>query len=225
MKQKINFSTISKALLLILFFNSCDKADEINIKNAHFEASADTIYLDELCTFVAEDTLGGLNYEWDFGDGTLLKGGHTVSHQYTTNGTHTVYLDIDGRQQTTQIKVLPGRISYQIINNSNYWLDNTLIYLDNYEAGCTKRLYGIRPKSKTDHIYATSTFWARNANSHSHIFGISIFVDNSEYTLYDCFFISDFQNHLITITDSTKLIPRMSHGDLKVSTLKELNTF
>lgn len=214
MKHSTFFYQIIYLCFIILVSNSCEKTDVIGIDSANFTVTSETLYLDEECTFTAEDTIGGKNYKWDFGDETTLKAGHKVSHQYTKRGMYTVVLQIDGKYQSKTIEVLPGRISYQIVNESNYDLPDILIYLDNYEAGCTKRLNaGIRPRSETSPIYATSTIYTRNAISHSHAFGISFFIKNSEFTFYNNNInIDDFNHNIITITDETKLTKRRSNG-------------
>ena len=129
----------SFVFFIILLFCSCSKNDELSINSANYKVSSETIFLDEQCTFEAEDTLGTQHYHWDFGDGTFFKDGYKVAHQYTEEGSFITNLSIDGLNQSKTIHVLPGRLSYQIKNNSNYYLD-VLIYLDNYDAGCTKRM-------------------------------------------------------------------------------------
>jgi len=221
MQIKQNTYQTSFVFFIILLFCSCSKNDDLGINSANYKVSSETIFLDEECTFVAEDTLGKQHYHWDFGDGTLIKDGYKVSHQYTEEGSFITNLSIDGLNYSKTIQVLPGRLSYQIENNSNYYL-NVLIYLDNYEAGCTKRI-SISNNYKSDIIYATSNHYVSGSSmKHSHIFGISIFIENSEYTIAEMFMIDDFKHHTIKINDSTLLIPRSSHGDSKEVMLKDL---
>jgi len=213
-------------VLVTLICYSCSKDDDINISNANFTTTDETVYLAEPCIFEAADSLGKQNYKWDFGDGTTVKGEHTVSHQYLESGTYTASLEIGGKYQTKTIKVLPGRISYQIMNNSNYYL-NVLIYIDNYEAGCTKRM-NINPSLNSNTIYTTSNFFVLDSSTKfSHPFGISIFIDNSEYTFANQFLIADFEHHSIVLNDATLLVPRTSDGSYngETYTIKDLHTY
>ncbi|MEI8271402.1 MAG: PKD domain-containing protein [Paludibacter sp.] len=212
MKRKTHLQKIFISLITIVLISSCTKT--INeaelVKTANFKVSSKTIYLDQTDTLEATDLLGNKSYEWDFGDGTTLKDASKVSHQYITAGTHTAKLKINGYEFSQEIRVLPGRISYQIENKSISYL-NILVYLDNYETGCTKRL-DINWKYKTDTIYANTSQSNHFTMKNSHIFGISIFINNSEYTFPDIKWIDDFNHHVITLTDSTRLSPRSGHG-------------
>lgn len=210
--------------VLILLFSSCEKSDEHNIKSANFIVSSETVYLNEPCDFKAQDSLGGSIYYWNFGDGSSQKAGFNVSHPYTKPGTFTASLNILFQYSKTKtIRVLPGRISYQISNSSKYFLD-FLIYLDNYEAGCTSRMQ-VNSNSTSNITFCTSNIYTNDSIAKQHILGISIFVENSEYTFPDLVWIKDFQHHIISITDSTKLIPRSSHGNTQVVLLRDLFPF
>lgn len=210
MKHKINFLQFSLSFIVIVLISSCTKTNDAElVKTASFKISAKTIYLDQTDTLEATDLLGNKSYEWDFGDGTTLKDASKVSHQYITAGIHTVKLKINGYEYSKEIRVLPGRVSYLIDNKSIYNLD-VLIYLDNYNSGNTLRM-DLNWKCKTDTIYAVHTD-SHYLQKSSHIFGISFFINNSEYTFPDIKWIDEFNHHLITITDSTRLSPRSGHG-------------
>lgn len=211
-------------VLVTLICYSCSKDDEINVANANFTATSDTLYLAEPCTFEAADTLGKQNYKWDFGDGKTVKGEHTVSHQYLESGLYTATLEIGGKYQTKTIRVLPGRLSYQIINNSNYYF-NVLIYIDSYSTGATKR-FNLNRSSTSGVIYATNNGRTLDSKTNwSQIFGISIFINNSEYTFNECPLINDFEHSVFTITDSTVLIPRTRNGSNSDKTYKLKDLF
>lgn len=217
MRHKLNIYQIFLTILTIVTFSSCDKSDDLNVNSADFNVSSKTVYLGETITLEAKDTLGNASYTWDFGDGTLSKDRYRISHQYIEPGNFTASLKINGLYYSKTIRVLPGRYSYQIENNSKIVL-NILTYINNYEAGDVKRMY-INSTSKTDSIYVKS--YMPDVN----LFGISIFVENSEYTLAEVLFLKEFQHRVITINDSTKLLPRSSHGIASVVLLKDLYKF
>lgn len=216
MQRKLNIYQIILTVLTIITFTSCDKSDDLNVNSADFNVSSQTVYLDETITFEAKDTLGNVSYNWDFGDGTSTKDGYSISHQYIDPGSFTVSLKINGLYLSKTIRVLPGKFSYQIENNSNISL-NILTYISNYETGCVKRM-DVSKTTKTDSIYVTSPIRYSDIN----LFGISIFVENSEYTFAEVLFLKEFQHQIITINDSTKLLPRSSHGIPSVILLKDL---
>ena len=211
MIRKTYLPKIFVSLITFALISSCIKTNEAElVKTANFKISAKTIYQDQTDTLEATDLLGNKSYEWDFGDGTTIKDGSKVSHQYITAGTHTAKLKINGYEFSQEIRVLPGRISYLIDNKSIYNL-NILIYLDNYNSGNTLRM-DLNWKCKTDTIYAINNLDSHYLQKSSHIFGISFFINNSEYTFPDIKWINEFNHHIITITDSTRLSPRSGHG-------------
>lgn len=214
MRYKLIIYQIFLIVLTILNFSSCNKSDDLNVNSADFNVSSKTVYLGETIKLEAKDTLGNASYIWDFGDGTSSKDEYRVSHQYNESGNFTASLKINGLQYSQAIRVLPGRYSYQIENNSKTDL-NILTYINNYEAGDVKRMY-VNKSFKTDPIYVKSFMPDVN------LFGISIFVENSEYTLAEVLFLKEYQNRIITIDDSTKLLPRSSHGIPSVILLKDL---
>lgn len=216
MRHKLNIYQIFLTVLTIVTFNSCDKSDDLNVNSADFNVSSKTVYLGETITLEAKDTLGNASYTWDFGDGTSSKGGYRISHQYIESGNFTASLKINGLNQSRTIRVLPGKFSYQIENHSNTILD-ILTYINNYEDCSVKRIY-VNGLTKTDTIYAT----CRVRFGDQDLFGISIFVENSEYTLAEVLYLKEFQHRIITINDSTKLLPRSSHGTPSVILLKDL---
>lgn len=220
MKHKIYQVLLSFSILVIMSSCNTQTNEAELVSSANFKVSSETIYLDQSFTFEAKDTLGNKGYEWDFGDGTLIRDKHKVSHQYLEPGVFTVKLKVNGLAYSINVNVLPGRLSYQIQNNSTYSL-NVLTYLDSYGTGCTERM-DLNWKNMTDSIFATITPNSHFKNKSSHIFGISIFVNNSEYTFPDPIWIDDFKHSVITITDSTKLSPRMYSDVPEVTSLREL---
>lgn len=216
MQHKLNIYQIFLTVLTIVTFSSCDKSDDLNVNSADFNVSSKTVYLGETITLEAKDTLGNASYTWYFGDGTSSKDGYRISHQYIESGNFTASLKINGLNQSRTIRVLPGKFSYQIENHSDTRLD-ILTYISNYEDGSVKRM-DVDELTKTDTIYAT----CRVRFSDQNLLGISIFVENSEYTLAEVLFLKEFQHRIITINDSTKLLPRSSNGIPSVILLKDL---
>ena len=201
-----------------LILSSCNKSDELNVNRADFKVSSQSVYLNEAVYLEALDTLGAENYNWNFGDGISLKNRYKISHQYDKQGIYLTSLNINGLNYSKSIRVLSGKLSYQIVNNSSRFLD-LFIYIDNYDTGCTKR-FEVSYKSKSDTIYATSN---GNIFGNKHIFGLSVFVENSEYRFPDVTWIYDFKHLTMIITDSTQLTPKVSHNiKPKVTMLKDL---
>lgn len=211
MQRKLNICPIFLTVLTIVIFGSCNKSDELNVSSADFTVSSKTVYLYEPITLEAKDTQGNSSYTWDFGDGKSAKDGYSISHQYMEHGNFTASLKINGLHHSQQIRVLPGRYSYKIENNTKRILD-ILTYINNYEAGAVKRMY-VNDTSETDTIYVKT--FMNDAN----LFGISIFVENSEYTLAEVQYLKMFQHRNIVLNDSTRLLPRSSHGSLPVVVL------
>lgn len=210
---KLYFLFVSFCLIV---FNSCDNTlEEADVKTADFTVNSEHSYLTQTIDFVALDSLGGTAYTWDFGDGCVIKGGHKMSHVYENGGQYVVELSINEFKNTKQIRVDPGTLSFKIINNSGRYLD-LLTYIDNYETGSVKR-FVVDSKHQSDTIYGKNLFW-----NNMHLFGISVFIENTEYILEDAPWIFDFKHTDFILTDSTRLIPRSSHGDAGVSLLKDL---
>ena len=212
--------TIFKALSLtlsLLTFVACDKTNGLEVKTAEFSINQESRYLSKDVSFVAKDSIGGNAYSWDFGDGITLTGKYKVTHKYEKGGIFMTSLTINGITRYEVIKVNNGNLTFRIVNNSSLYFD-CLTYLDNYESGSVKRFY-VNPKSQSDTIYGGLPHTYLGS---SHIFGISFFIDNSEYTLPDIKWIEDFKHHDIIVTDTTKVSPRSSHGNLNSVMIKDL---
>ena len=210
------FKTLSLALSLFTFF-ACDKTGEIEVKTAEFSINQESKYLAKDIIFTAADTIGGDEYTWNFGDGQTLTGKHKVTHKYEKGGTFITSLTINGKTKSEIIEVYRGTLSFRIVNKSSKYFD-CLTYLDNYESGSVKRFH-VSPKSDTDTIYSGSPNYA--SGSH-HIFGVSFFIENSEYTFDDPLWIEDFKHTDILVTDTTKVIPRSGHGTPTSIMIKDL---
>ena len=216
MRNKLSILCLLLLPFSLIIFNACDNSlEESDVQTADFTVNSDPSYLTETLNFVAIDSLGGKAYSWDFGDGCILKGGQRVSHKYEKSGEYVVMLSINGFRNTKQIRVNPGALSFKIINNSSKYLD-ILTYIDRYETGNVKRFW-VYSQHQSDTIYGNNL---RGYNSH--ILGISIFVENTEYTLENVPWISDFKHTNLILTDSTRLLPRSSHGEVGVALLKDL---
>jgi PKD domain. len=212
--------TIFKALSLtlsLLTFVACDKTNGLEVKTAEFSMIQESRYLTKDVSFVAKDSIGGNEYLWDFGDGKTLTGKYKVTHKYEKGGIFMTSLTINGITRYEAIKVNNGTLSFRIVNKSSKYFD-CLTYLDNYESGSVTRFL-VNPKSESDTIYGglPNTYLGS-----SHLFGISLFIENSEYTLADILWIEDFKHHDIIVTDTTKVSPRSSHGNLNSVMIKDL---
>jgi len=217
MQNKISILSLLLLPFSLMIFNACDNSLEgSDVQTADFTVNAELSYLTETLDFVAIDSLGGNAYSWDFGDGYIIKGGHRVSHKYEKSGEYVAILSINGFKKTKQIRVYPGTLSFKIINNSSKILD-ILTYIDNYETGSVKRFL-VDSQHQSDTIYGSNLFWYNNM----HIFGISIFIENTEYTLKNSPWIFDFKHTNFTLTDTTILLPRSSHGNTSDVLLKDL---
>lgn len=79
MKRKLNIFkslTLSLALLSIV---ACDSTNDLNVETAAFTVTNDSVYLTKSITFTANDSLGGNDYSWDFGDGNKVMGKYNVT--------------------------------------------------------------------------------------------------------------------------------------------------
>ena len=68
----------------------------------------------EFVSTAASDGVPALAYHWDFGDGTTDEGRH-VTHAYTTAGTHTVRLVVDGVDAIPMEKVATVAVSGAVV--------------------------------------------------------------------------------------------------------------
>ena len=216
LRRQTIFKSLSLTLSLLTFV-ACDKTNGLEVKTAEFSINQESRYLTKDVSFVAKDSIGGNDYTWDFGDGNTLTGKYKVNHKYEKGGIFMTSLTINGITSSEAIKVNNGTLSFRIVNKSNKYFD-CLTYLDNYESGSVSRFY-VNPKSQSDTIYGglPNTYFGS-----FHIFGISFFINNSEYTLPDIKWIEDFKHHDINVTDTTKVIPRSGLGFPTSIMLKDL---
>jgi len=217
MNRKLNNLTVLSLTILSMTFTSCDKTIGPEVKTAEFTVNQMSIYLTKDVCFVAKDSIGGNEYSWDFGDGSTLTGKYNVTHKYEKGGLFLTTLTINGITSSNVITVNNGTLSFRIVNKSSTYFD-CLTYLDNYEAGSVSRFY-VNPKSQSDTIYGGLP---NTTLGSFHLFGISLFIENSEYTLADILWIEDFKHHDINVTDTTKVIPRSSHGIPNSIMIKDL---
>ena len=210
--------TIFKALsltLILLTFVACDKTNGLEVKTAEFSVNHESVYLTKSVTFTAKDSLGGNEYSWDFGDGSTVIGKYNATHTYEKGGIYLASMTINGYKSEKAITVYKGTLSFRIVNKSSKYFD-CLTYIDNYENGSVNRFL-VGMKSQSDTIYPSNPYTGSN-----HIFGVSFFIENSEYTLPDILWIGDFKHHDITVTDTTKVTPRSSHGISSSVMIKDL---
>lgn len=214
LRQNI-FKTLFLSLTLMTFV-ACDKTNDPEVKTADFSIIQGSKYLLKEVSFVAKDSIGGNEYLWDFGDGNTLTGRYNVTHKYEKGGSFLTSLTVNGITSSNEITVHKGTLSFRIVNKSSKYFD-CLTYIDNYQSGSVKRFL-VDPKSQSDTIYGGIPI----RFGIYHIFGISFFIENSEYTLPDIVWIEDFKHHDITVTDTTKVVPRNSHGFVNSIMIKDL---
>ena len=226
MNCKLNKLTILSLTLLSITFIACDKNSSPNtapeVKTAEFSVKKSK-YLTKDVYFVAKDSIGGNEYSWDFGDGITLTGKYNVTHKYNKGGLFLTSLTINGIKSSQGIEVNNGTLSFRIVNKSSKYFD-CLTYIDNYETGSVNRFW-VNMQSQSDTIYGYNL----NNWGNLHLFGISLFIlnseytlPNSEYTLSNITWLKDFEHHDITITDSTTVVPRSSHGISNSVLIKDL---
>jgi hypothetical protein len=204
-------------ILSLLIFVACDKTNELEVKTAEFSMIQESRYLTKEVSFVAKDSIGGNVYSWDFGDGKTLTGKYKVTHKYEKGGTFIISLTINGITKSEIIKVNNGTLSFRIVNKSSKHFD-CLTYLDNYESGSVNRFL-VYPKSQSDTIYGGSPYYSFGTH---HLFGVSFFIENSEYTFSELKWVENFKHSDIVVTDTTKVIPRSGHGVLTSIMIKDL---
>lgn len=215
MQNKSNIPALLSLIFSLLMLSACENSFEgSDVKTADFTVNSESSYLMETLDFVAQDSLGGSFYSWDFGDGTTLKSTHRVAHQYIKSGEYTVSLSVGRLKSTKEILVNPGTISFKFINKSSIPLD-FLTYIDNYEDGSVKR-FQVYNQSQSDTIYGSGL------RTNFHILGVSIFIKNTEYCMPFLPGIYDFQHRNVILTDTTKLYPRSSQGISSGGLLKDL---
>lgn len=206
MKIKRRILNLLLLFFVLLILSSCNKTpDGLDVKTADFSLDSNPIFISQTLKFVAQDSLGGHAYSWNFGDGISLNGSHSVTHQFAEAGDYTVTLSINGFKTSRKITVHRGTMSFRIINNSSNYKLNFLTYIDNYEDGSVNR-FDLYSKSKSDTIFASGL------GQNFHLVGISIFVKNSEYVMRPVL-VYDFHHQDVIVTDSTELHPRSSFGN------------
>jgi PKD domain len=209
--------TIFKALsltLILLTFVACDKTNGLEVKTAEFSVNHESVYLTKSVTFTAKDSLGGNEYSWDFGDGSTVIGKYNATHTYEKGGIYLASMTINGYKSEKAINVYKGTLSFRIVNKSSKYFE-CLTYIDNYSGSVSRFL--VDPKSQSDTIYG-----ANLNNGDQHIFGVSFFIENSEYTLPNIIWVKDFQHYDILVTDTTMVTPRSSHGIPNSIMIKDL---
>ena len=202
LRRQTIFKILSLALSLFTFV-ACDRTNELEVKTAEFSIKQESKFIAKDVSFIANDSIGGNEYSWNFGDGQTLTGKYKVTHKYEKGGLFLVSLTINGITSSELIKVNNGTLSFKIVNKSSKYFD-CLTYLDNYESGSVSRFL-VDPKSESDTIYGGSPYYSLG---NQHIFGVSFFIKNSEYTLPNIIWLMDFQHYDFTITDTTKVVPR-----------------
>ena len=209
MQFKFKLAQLFTFTLTLLIICSCGESS-ISVKSANFTPLSTNTYLHGTISFEATDTIGGLNYHWNFGDGTSEIRGHKTKHSYESSGLHTVTLEVDGLSSSRVIRVYPGNVSFQIKNMTTREL-NILSNIDVAGNGCLNRIDLSRGQT-SDTLYATTPLWGNV----QHGINLSIFINNVEYSLngFDNKFdwIQDSQHSIRTITDSTKCNYRIQTG-------------
>jgi PKD repeat protein len=215
MRLRLFFLKTLTSSLLLLTVAACDIENGIDVKTAEFTVNDDSVYLTKPLKFIANDTLGGNEYYWDFGDGNKVVGKHNITHTYESGGTYMATLTINGFTSSKLVTIFNGTVGFKFINKSNKYID-ILTYIDDYQNGNVNRfLVPHRSESKT--IYCTNSYTTGN-----HILGISLFINNSEYNLENVMWIADFQHYDIILTDSTRVYPRSSNGNSSIVMIKDL---
>jgi len=214
--QRTNLLKTLFFTLSLLALVACDKTNGLEVKTADFTVNHASVYLTKSITFTANDSLGGKEYAWDFGDGNTVTGKYNVTHTYENGGIYLASMSINGFKSTKEITVRKGTLSFRIVNKSSKYFD-CLTYIDNYQSGSVNRFY-VNPKSQSDTIYSGL---ASNIGD-KHLFGVSFFIENSEYTFLDIKWIDSFKHNDIIVTDTTKVIPRSSHGIPSSIMIKDL---
>ncbi|ADQ78194.1 PKD domain containing protein [Paludibacter propionicigenes WB4] len=215
MNCKLNILTGLSLALLSMTFVACDGNNSLDVKTAEFSVKQDPVYLKSDVNFVAQDSIGGNKYSWNFGDGCTLTGKYNVTHKYEKEGVYTTSMKVNGMTSSKTITVHKGTLSFRVVNKSSKYFD-CLTYIDNYETGSVSR-FMVRMNSQSDTIYGYNF-----NNGNNHIFGISFFIDNSEYTLPNLIWLENFKHRDIIVSDTTKVIPRSSHGVSNSVMIKDL---
>lgn len=216
LRRQTILKTLSLTLSLFTFV-ACEKTNGLEVKTAEFSINQESRYLGKDVSFIAKDSIGDNEYSWNFGDGQTLTGKYKVTHKYEKGGLFLTSLTVNGITRSEVIKVNNGTLSFRIVNKSSKYFD-CLTYLENYESGSVSRFW-VDPKSESDTIYGGSPYYTFGSH---HLFGVSFFIENSEYTFDDPLWIENFKHSDILVTDTTKVIPRSGHGPLTSIMIKDL---
>ena len=105
MNCKLNLLTILSLSFTLLTFVACDKTNGLEVRTAEFSVNHDSIYLTNSVVFTANDSLGGNEYSWDFGDGNTETGKYNVTHTYEKGGIYLASMTINGFKSSRVITV------------------------------------------------------------------------------------------------------------------------
>lgn len=204
-KQMIKQIPVAFLLFSITFFSACDdNSDVVKVDNASFNVLTDLIYCTAPVEFVATDTTGGSMYTWDFGDGNTLHSRYQVTHEYDEPGNYIVSLSIGDHKFSKMISVRDGNLSYQIRNESSYylWFNS---YVDDMNNGSYREIFNVNPGYSTDSLFV---FGSCSISQGLHLFEVGITVYNQIYFVEGMYFLHAFQHNIFTITDSTLFVKR-----------------
>ena len=96
MNFKLNILTVLSLAFTLLTFVACDKTNGLDVKTAEFSVNHESTYLTKPIVFTANDSLGGNEYSWDFGDGSAISHEINPKHQYGAVGDYNVTLTVRG---------------------------------------------------------------------------------------------------------------------------------
>ncbi|KAA3438300.1 PKD domain-containing protein [Rufibacter hautae] len=207
-------------LLLICFisllFSFCkDRFEEVDQLNANFIIQKDTDYLHNDFEFMAEDSLKGIDYKWNFGDGTSLVASYNVTHSYKMPGTYSVTLTVGNISSSKEVHVYPGTLSYQIKNTTKQELILET-YIDNPEVNGSVNLK-LGAGSISDIIYSESIFiGGTNATA---LAGIWLTYNDVKYIYRPSIWLDLFKNHVIVLSDSSEFL-KVSSNDVGPAKLR-----
>ncbi|WP_210464775.1 PKD domain-containing protein [Rufibacter roseolus] len=165
--------------------------------------------------FVATDTVKGINYNWNFGDGTSSDVGYKVIHKYTKAGNYTVSLKVGNKSSSKEVQIFPGTLSYQIKNGSRSEV-NLETYIDNPENFGSVSL-NLALGTTSDQIFSKSNFiGGLNGGA---LAGIILTFNNIKYINRPTIWLKLFQNHVIDLNDDSEFL-KMSSNDVGPDRIK-----
>ncbi|MDD2611180.1 MAG: PKD domain-containing protein [Bacteroidales bacterium] len=205
MNTKQMFKQFSVAVLLFstTLFSACDDTSDIEkVDDTSFNILTNLVYCTAPVIFVASDTTGCPMCTWDFGDGNISHGRYKITHKYDEPGNYNVTLSIGNQKFSKTINVRDGNLSYQIRNESSYflWLSS---YVDDMNNGSYREVLNVNPGMATDSMFVYGT-----CSLHQNLFEVAITVYNQIYLVKGTSFINRYQHNIFTITDSTLFIKR-----------------